>query len=163
MGQSLAIFVYFHSFLILITISIIQIEKSIDGVLGIRSWGRRMVGKDETTELWRHPPKKYLNFATDFSKGKMAYRVWFDKFYKLSPQSWSTCFLPYRFHINYATFLQCYLLVRPSQDVFLLNLIPWLKIFLSLSPPWLGKRSNLDRLRRSNLDRLRRSSLALYT
>ena len=28
-----------------------KIEKSVDGVLGIRTWGRRMVGTDETTEL----------------------------------------------------------------------------------------------------------------
>ena len=35
------------------TISIIQIEKSVDGVFGIRTWGRRMIGADETTELWR--------------------------------------------------------------------------------------------------------------
>ena len=54
MGQSGLIFVYFRSFLITISI---QIEKSIDGVLGIRTWGHRMVGADETTELWR-PPKK---------------------------------------------------------------------------------------------------------
>ena len=33
------------------TISIIQIEKSVDGVLGIRTRGRRMVGTDKTTEL----------------------------------------------------------------------------------------------------------------
>ena len=39
-------FVYFRSFLITISI---QIEKSIDGVLGIRTRGRRMVGTDETT------------------------------------------------------------------------------------------------------------------
>ena len=32
-----------------------KIGKSIDGVLGIRTWGRRMVGADETTELWRPP------------------------------------------------------------------------------------------------------------
>ena len=43
-------FVYFRYFLD--TISIIQIEISVDGVLGIRTWGRRMVGADETTELW---------------------------------------------------------------------------------------------------------------
>ena len=55
MGQSRPLFVYFRPFLIPITISIIQIEKSVDGVLGIRTRGRRMVGKDETTELWRHP------------------------------------------------------------------------------------------------------------
>ena len=55
MGQSRPLFVYFRSFLIPITISIIQIEKSIDRVLGIRTRVRRMVGVDETTELWRHP------------------------------------------------------------------------------------------------------------
>ena len=44
--------VYFRSFLVTISI---QIEKSIDGVLGIRTRGHRMVGTDETTELWRPP------------------------------------------------------------------------------------------------------------
>ena len=53
MGQSRPLFVYFRYFLD--TISIIQIEKSLDGVLGIRTQGRRMVGTDETTELWRPP------------------------------------------------------------------------------------------------------------
>ena len=51
MGQSRPLFVYFCHFLI--TISIIQIEKSIDGVLGIQTRGHNMVGADETTELWR--------------------------------------------------------------------------------------------------------------
>ena len=51
MGQSRPLFVYFRHFLD--TISIIQIEKSVDGVFGIRTWGRRMIGADETTELWR--------------------------------------------------------------------------------------------------------------
>ena len=55
-GPIPASFVYFHYFLD--TISIIQIEKSIDGVLGIRTQGRRMVGADETTELWQ-PPRLY--------------------------------------------------------------------------------------------------------
>ena len=40
MGQSRPLFVYFRSFLF--TNSIIQIEKSIDGALGIRTWGRRI-------------------------------------------------------------------------------------------------------------------------
>ena len=53
MGQSRPLFVYFCYFLD--TISIIQIEKSVDGVLGIQTWGRRMVGADKTTELWRPP------------------------------------------------------------------------------------------------------------
>ena len=51
MGQSRPLFVYFHPRLI--TISIIQIEQSVDGVLGIQTWGRRMVGSDKTTELWQ--------------------------------------------------------------------------------------------------------------
>ena len=49
MGQSRPLFVYFHYFLI--TISIIQIEKGIDGMLGILTQGRRMVGADKTMEL----------------------------------------------------------------------------------------------------------------
>ena len=51
MGQSRPLFVYFRYFLD--TISIIQIEKSIDGMLGIQTRGCRMVGADKTTELWR--------------------------------------------------------------------------------------------------------------
>ena len=47
MGQSRPLFVYFRSFLV--TFSIIQIEKSIDDVLGIQAWGRRMVVTDKTT------------------------------------------------------------------------------------------------------------------
>ena len=49
-GPIPASFCLFLNFLITISI---QIEKSIDGVLGIRTLGRRMVGADETTELWR--------------------------------------------------------------------------------------------------------------
>ena len=52
MGQSRPLFVYFRSFLITI---LIQIEKSVDGVLGIQTQGHRMVGAEETTELWRSP------------------------------------------------------------------------------------------------------------
>ena len=47
MGQLLPLFVYFCYFLD--TISIIPIENSIDGVLGIQTRGRRMVGADKTT------------------------------------------------------------------------------------------------------------------
>ena len=50
-GQSRPLFVYFRPFLI--TIAIIQIEKSLDGVHGIQTHGRLMVGSDDTTELWR--------------------------------------------------------------------------------------------------------------
>ena len=57
MGQSRPLFVYFRYFLITISI----IEKSIDGVLGIQTLGRRMVGADETTELWRPPHQMSLS------------------------------------------------------------------------------------------------------
>ena len=30
-------------------------DKSVDGVLGTQTWGGRMVGADESTELWRPP------------------------------------------------------------------------------------------------------------
>ena len=53
MGQSWPLFVYFCPFFN--TTSIIQIEKSVDGVLGIRTRGRRMEGADKTMELWLPP------------------------------------------------------------------------------------------------------------
>ena len=46
--------VHFRPFLIPITISTIQMEKSIDDVPGIQTWVRRMVGADETTEPCLH-------------------------------------------------------------------------------------------------------------
>ena len=39
----------------LIPITLIQIERSIDGAPEIRTRGRKMVGADETTELWQPP------------------------------------------------------------------------------------------------------------
>ena len=59
-GQSRSLFVYFLPFPI--TISIIQIKKSIDGVLVIRTHGPRMVGANETTVLWR-PPRIHQLFV----------------------------------------------------------------------------------------------------
>ena len=50
MGQSRPLFVYFRPFAI--TISRIQIEKSVDSVLGIQTHGRKMVGADDTKEIW---------------------------------------------------------------------------------------------------------------
>ena len=57
MGQSWPLFRHFH-----ITIQL-QIEKSIDGVLGIRTRGHTMVGTEETTELWR-PPYPFLELKS---------------------------------------------------------------------------------------------------
>ena len=41
-----------------------KLKKSVDGVLGIRTWGGRMEGANESTELRRHPQfhKLYLKF-----------------------------------------------------------------------------------------------------
>ena len=57
-------FVYFRPFLI--TISIIQIEKSVDGVLGIWACSSRMVGADKTTELCRPPCNGLFNLLKIF-------------------------------------------------------------------------------------------------
>ena len=51
-------FCYFRLFLI--TILIIQIEKSNDGVLGIGTHSRMMVGTDNTPELWLPPFHRLL-------------------------------------------------------------------------------------------------------
>ena len=58
MGQSRPLFDYFRHFLA--TISIIQTEKTIVGVIGIRTCGRRMVGADKAMELCRLPFNKRL-------------------------------------------------------------------------------------------------------
>ena len=78
MGQSRPLFVYFRSFL---TISI-QIEKSIDGVLGIRTQGCRMVGADETTELWRPPQKSFLGLAKLTGFGLHHFNVLGDRMFR---------------------------------------------------------------------------------
>ena len=57
--------VYFRPFLI--TISIILIEKSLDGVLGIRTHGSTVVGSDKTTELWRPPKMHSISARTKIS------------------------------------------------------------------------------------------------
>ena len=41
--------------------------KSVDGVLGTRTWGGRIVGADKSTELWRHPCEVIL--TTEFAIG----------------------------------------------------------------------------------------------
>ena len=55
MGQTRPLFVYFlffsHDKYSTNTIN----DKSIDGVIGTRTQGGRMVGIDESIELWRHP------------------------------------------------------------------------------------------------------------
>ena len=41
-------------------------DKSIDGVLGSRTWGGMMEGADESTELWRHPHILWLFQFNEF-------------------------------------------------------------------------------------------------
>ena len=53
MGKSQPLFVYFCSFLVTISI---QIEKSVDGVLGIQTRGCRIVGTDKTMDLTKNLP-----------------------------------------------------------------------------------------------------------
>ena len=65
MGISRPLFVYFRHFLD--AISIIQIEKSVDGVLG-------MVGAGKTTELWR-PPNIYFIRVPTYVRTYVRYRL----------------------------------------------------------------------------------------
>ena len=81
MGQSQPLFSLFSSFLV--TISIIQIEKSADGVLGIRTRSHKMVGADETTILAhignRFPSQK--RFSNDRNTlGRSAHEKFYDTF-----------------------------------------------------------------------------------
>ena len=55
MGQTRPLFVYFRPFSQNKYSTNLTIIESIDGVLRIRTWGGRMVGIDESTELWRRP------------------------------------------------------------------------------------------------------------
>ena len=48
----------------------LYIDKSVDGMLGTRTWGGRIEGADESTELWRHPLGMLLCCSIVFA------RVW---------------------------------------------------------------------------------------
>ena len=65
MGQSRPLLVYFCSFLHDKYSTITINDKSFDGVLGTRTRGSRMVGADESTELWRHPYLSSLYFLSE--------------------------------------------------------------------------------------------------
>ena len=65
MGQSRPLFVYFRSFHIPIQMTIIQFEKTIDGVLGTQTRGGWMEGADESTELWRHPKSFIISLSAE--------------------------------------------------------------------------------------------------
>ena len=41
------------------------VEKSVDGVLGIRTWDHRQVGAGKSTELWRPPNLTILTKLVD--------------------------------------------------------------------------------------------------
>ena len=49
-----------------------QIDKSIDGVLGTRTRGGRMEGADESTELLQHPQCRYRLCEKPKMKRKVA-------------------------------------------------------------------------------------------
>ena len=58
-------------------------DKSIEGVLGTRTWGGRMVGADECTELWRHPLRlNYLKlfFLYIFGHSRHLFRYFMTRF-----------------------------------------------------------------------------------
>ena len=58
MGQTRPLLVYFRSFHMT---NIVQINDKSYGVLGTQTQGGRMVGADESTELWRLPCKPFCH------------------------------------------------------------------------------------------------------
>ena len=40
-----------------------KLKNNYDDLLGIRTWGGRMVGADGSTELWRHPYSQMFDAA----------------------------------------------------------------------------------------------------
>ena len=60
-------------------------EKSVDGVLGTRTRGSRMVGADESTELWWHPYMMDLELQTNN----------FDRNFPLLPNPYLIFFIEY--------------------------------------------------------------------
>ena len=54
MGQIRPLFAYFRSFHMTSIAQIDYNDTNRDGVRGTRTWGDRMVGADESTELWQH-------------------------------------------------------------------------------------------------------------
>ena len=71
-GPNPASFCLFRSFYIT-NISLIDYnDKSIDGVLGTQTRGGRMVGTDESTELWRPPPHNKHSLHCSFHASQMS-------------------------------------------------------------------------------------------
>ena len=60
MAQTRPLFVYFCSFNMTYSTNLTINDKNEDGVLGTRIRGRRLVGADKSTELWRHPIQAQL-------------------------------------------------------------------------------------------------------
>ena len=60
MGQTRPLFVYFHCFSHDKYSRNTLNDKSIAGVVGTQTRGGRVVGADESTELWQHPVLKML-------------------------------------------------------------------------------------------------------
>ena len=55
MGQSRPLFLFIFVFSTRHNLNSNLIEKSVDGVLGIQTWGGKMEGANKSTELRRHP------------------------------------------------------------------------------------------------------------
>ena len=66
MGQTRPLFDYFRSFRMTNIAQVDYDHKSIDAVLGARTWGNRMVGADESTELWQHRCLTIIDNVRDY-------------------------------------------------------------------------------------------------
>ena len=139
MSQSRPLFVYFRSFLITISI---QIEKSIESVLGIRTQGRRMVGADETMELWQPPTIISFSFSylvcSEFSRSfSVSFIVTFllslSYFYDCEFISLFLCLLFYCFFLSLISIIAFYSLSRTFNIVCISLPIPCTSIIVCIS------------------------------
>ena len=94
-GPTRPLFVYFCSFHMNKCSTNTINEKSIDGVLGTRTRGSRMVGADKSTELWQHRCNEML--------GKMAHNN-IDNF---SHKSFSSSRFLLSFHLELDSIFHC--------------------------------------------------------
>ena len=68
-------------------------------MLGIRTWGRRMVGADETTELWRPPlPGTFCWSTIDYFEGYKGKFLRYSQIKELLPLGKYNCMAGLQFY-----------------------------------------------------------------
>ena len=88
MGQTKPLFAYFRSFHMTNKAQFWLNFQSVDGILGTRTLGAKMVGTDESTELWRET--KYV-FVPDGVQCDQTARYFFNVWPFVTIENWPNC------------------------------------------------------------------------